>query len=268
VRRNASTALYLAPFPDDTIDNIEVVAGIEALFKVLAPHLRRLIIDMPLRSHYPNEEGSGTVRIPLRRALLGLERIEEFVSVQDELYLSTLPEFPRSEPLVWLSWPNLKRLALYNLDIDDEEIANLKAMPMLQDLVLTRPDQQWTEERHGLWLNLRRGGPRVTVINTYEQHEELHRFTSDRTSAPGGGYSIGYLSVNANPPDNHAALKVCIIDLRGDLVSRGSSVQEDYQLNSNTYEPARNSATEAGSFTKEHALRGDLWHLGLGTHGD
>jgi len=213
---------------------------------------------MPLRTRYPDEEGSGTVRIPLRRAFQGLERVEEFVSVQDELYLSTLADFPPSEPHVWSLWPKLKRLALYNLDMHDEQIATLKAMPMLQDLVLTRPDQQWTEERLGLWLNLRDGGPRVTVVNTYEEHEELHRLTTNRTSAQEGGYSIGYVSVNANPPDNSLMPKVCIIDIRGDLAS----------LNIDGYEPPKDPASEAERFTKEHALRGDVWHLDFGTPGE
>ncbi|KAH7133953.1 hypothetical protein EDB81DRAFT_802855 [Dactylonectria macrodidyma] len=106
----------------------------------LAPVLKCLTIDMPLRSLYPEDDVEG-VRPILRQGFEPLVHLEEFVSVRDELYLATVEG--RSEPQVWATcWPKLRRLALYNLDMDPDsgswiEIARL---PCLELGVFSRAD--------------------------------------------------------------------------------------------------------------------------------
>jgi hypothetical protein len=136
-------SLYIAPFVDDTIENIPVVELISSLFELLAPSLSRLVIDMPLRSLYP-EDDYHDIRPKVREAFEKLTAVEEFTSARDELYLATrewddLNRF-REIP-VWSTWPKLKRLALYNVDMESEGFFNgLRQLGNIETLVFTRPD--------------------------------------------------------------------------------------------------------------------------------
>ena len=80
--------LYLASFPADTIDGLDIAAGIESFFELRSRSLTRRVTDMPLRSLYL-EDGSRSIRPNLRRDLRKLDKLEEFTSAQDELYLDT-----------------------------------------------------------------------------------------------------------------------------------------------------------------------------------
>jgi hypothetical protein len=166
-------SLYLAPFEEDTIDDPPVVKMIASLFKLLSPSLARLVINMALRSLYP-EEDSHSVRPLLREAFQRLTALEEFTSVQDELFLDTRDierdDFVR-EPPVWSLWPRLKHLALYNVDIDSEDVmGSLRKHPSLKVLVLTRADG----EREGTTLSLLTMAHliRVLIVNTASCHPE------------------------------------------------------------------------------------------------
>lgn len=131
--------LWLAPYTGDTIDVPEVADQIRGLFAVLARHLERLVIDMPLRSLYPEEDHCFR-RPVLRSAFLQLTRLKDFTSIRDELYLSTT-EDSMEEQEVWTFWPRLERLALYNIDASGPQF--LRALPQakkLEQLVLTRAD--------------------------------------------------------------------------------------------------------------------------------
>ena len=109
--------MYLAPFSSDTIDEMAVVANIHSLFRTsIGQNLRRLVIDMPLRSVYPEDPGGPLVRPRLRHAFESLTNLQEFVSVKDELYLAVTEE-TRETP-VWSSWKSLRRLSLYNVLLD------------------------------------------------------------------------------------------------------------------------------------------------------
>lgn len=108
---------YSRPSP---LNNLPLCQAVYHLFKCIAPTLRRLIIDIPLRSLYP-EDDHQSVRPFLRHGFSALVNLEEFVSVQDELYLS-IAERRWHEPPVWATcWPKLRRLALYNPVIDTED---------------------------------------------------------------------------------------------------------------------------------------------------
>ena len=133
--RNA-TALSLSPF-GDTIDDQPVCCWVRELFSYTCTTLRRLVIDIPLRSLYP-EDDHLAVRPILRGAFERLENVEEFVSTRDELYLEITDS--RRHPAVWRSWKKLKRLALYNVDLTLWFWQDVAHLPVLETLVLSRSD--------------------------------------------------------------------------------------------------------------------------------
>lgn len=134
------TSLYLAPF-GNTIDNQPTAIWIRELFCLIHPTLKRLVIDIPLRSLYPADDHLN-VRKTLREAFSLLTSLEEFVSVRDELFLDLLePEWrTEREMAVWRLWPRLKRLALYNVAADETFWAGVREMHDLETVVLTRAD--------------------------------------------------------------------------------------------------------------------------------
>ncbi|KAJ0121167.1 hypothetical protein J7T55_008329 [Diaporthe amygdali] len=134
------TNLYLSPF-GSSIDDQPKAIWIRELFCLIHPTLRRLVVDIPLRSLYPADDHLN-VRKTLREAFSLLTEIEEFVSVQDELYLDILePEWrTEKETSVWTLWPKLKRLALYNVDADERFWKSVEGMRELDTVVLTRAD--------------------------------------------------------------------------------------------------------------------------------
>lgn len=134
------TSLYLAPF-GKTIDNQPTAIWIRELFCLIHPTLKRLVIDIPLRSLYPADDHLN-VRKTLREAFSLMTNLEEFVSVRDELFLDLLePEWrTERETIVWRLWPRLKRLALYNVAADEAFWASVRGMNDLETVVLTRAD--------------------------------------------------------------------------------------------------------------------------------
>ncbi|CEJ88293.1 hypothetical protein VHEMI04675 [[Torrubiella] hemipterigena] len=124
---------------DSPLDDHTTATAVRDLLTAVAPTLRSLVIDMPLRSLYPEDDHNG-VRPILRAGFSALTSLENFVSVRDELFLSTTEA--RDEPEVWATlWPKLQRLALYNLDLGAEGIWNqLSNLPYLQAAVFGRAD--------------------------------------------------------------------------------------------------------------------------------
>lgn len=133
-------SLYLSPF-GNTLDNQPTAIWIRELFCLVHPTLRRLVIDMPLRSLYPADDHLN-VRKTLREGFSLLTELEEFTSVRDELYLDILePEWrTERETAVWTLWPKLRRLALYNVDADERFWKSVRNMRELDTVVLTRAD--------------------------------------------------------------------------------------------------------------------------------
>jgi hypothetical protein len=157
--------LYLAPFPGRTIRDRKIIKQITELFILLGPSLKRLVIDMPLRSHYPEEDVIDRLRPILRHGFEQLVHLEEFSSVKDELYLAywdpgshdVIPdpeddEFDafehRLNDFMFQGWTNLRSLALYNCFLEDGFGTALACMPMLERVVLSRPDY---DEEESLW---------------------------------------------------------------------------------------------------------------------
>lgn len=130
------TALFLAPF-GDTIDDQPTATWIRELFSYTSTTLKRLIIDMPLRSVYPERDHLG-VRNILREGFQRLEQLEEFVSVRDELFLDV--NWHGGEPAFWTKWPKLKRLAIYNPSTHPAFWRDVAKMSNLETIVMTRAD--------------------------------------------------------------------------------------------------------------------------------
>lgn len=164
-------SLYLAPFEMDTIDELPVVKMIDHLFELLSPSLNRLVIDMPLRSLYPDDD-TQEIRPVLRKAFQRLTALKEFVSARDELYLATwvVEGFNlEREPLVWSLWPQLEQLALYNVDICCYRfLGSLKQLPNLKVLVLTRADGE--QDVSALDLITMKPLKRLLIVNTASCH--------------------------------------------------------------------------------------------------
>jgi hypothetical protein len=151
-------SLYLAPFPGRTIRDRKIISQIAELFTLLGPSLKRLVINMPLRSHYPMEDTVERLRPILRKGFEQLVHLEEFSSVRDELYLaywnSEVADVPYPVDNLddedgfehWLDdfmferWPQLRCLALYNRMLHYSFRQAIGRMPMLERVVLSRPD--------------------------------------------------------------------------------------------------------------------------------
>ena len=133
--RNA-TALSLSPF-GETIDDLPLCLWVRELFNYTCETLRRLIIDIPLRSLYPEDDHLAVRRV-LRGGFQRLENLEEFVSTRDELYLAVTED--GHHPAVWGSWKKLRRLALYNADLTFYFWQDVARLPALEILVLSRSD--------------------------------------------------------------------------------------------------------------------------------
>ncbi|KAH7150153.1 hypothetical protein B0J13DRAFT_549640 [Dactylonectria estremocensis] len=129
-----------SPSPKPPLADMQTAIVVRDILLTLAPVLKCLIIDMPLRSLYPEYDKEG-IRPILRHGFEALVHLEEFVSIRDELFLAIVED--ETEHHVWATcWPKLRRLALYNLDMDPEEGAWLEivGLPCLELGVFTRAD--------------------------------------------------------------------------------------------------------------------------------
>ncbi len=189
-RPSASTrSLYLAPFLNDSIDDRFIVLSICRLFAHISPSLTRLVIDMPLRSLYPEDDRRG-VRKLLRSAFQKLTALEEFVSTRDELYLGTHRRWAANaevEPEIWSLWPKLRRLALYNVDVSNLDfLHDIQECTELTHLVMTRSDgleepiESLLSTPH---LRISDFLRRVTIVNTWGAYTRAHtRVQSELTN--------------------------------------------------------------------------------------
>ncbi|KAJ6444056.1 ubx [Purpureocillium lavendulum] len=169
-----------APSPLD----LPTALAVRDIFRALAPYLRRLVIDMPLRSLYPDQD-RYRVRPVLRSAFQALVNLEEFTSVQDELFLNAY-SLGHGEPLVWLHcWKKLRRLCIYNPDIGSQQPVwdGMVLHPTLEVAIFARADMNdITEEdmAYGTvdikkaWFNSR---SRISDIDPAKRERAEKRFT-------------------------------------------------------------------------------------------
>lgn len=135
--------LYLAPF-SRFLDDQPTAIWIRELFCLIGLQIKRLVVDIPLRSLSPADDHLD-VRRTLREGFAELSHIEEFVSVRDELYLDVLePTWRRvgqpAKSMAWTAWPYLRRLALYNVFAGTSFWADVRRLSRLETVVLTRAD--------------------------------------------------------------------------------------------------------------------------------
>jgi len=242
------------------------VNAIDALFKSLAPHLRRLTIDMPLRYCYSDQGGGQHLRLGLRKAFLRLECIEEFVSISNEPYLHPLlPVHSKLEPTVWSSWKSLRRLALYNLDVTDVIVDALNGLPELHRLVLTCSTLMGNLPQVA---GCHASDPRITIINHNSGHfvEYEHALPLlDQATAAFGVSGTGCIYPPIAPEDSPETPRVYLIDVYG---KDGDAHQREHELVFRRFHDdhwAYNhqylniQRFDCQSFTKEFALSGELW---------
>ena len=131
--------LDAAFFEASPLNDLPTVSAVRQLLLAVAPTLQRLIIDMPLRSLYP-EQDQKQVRPLLREGFSALGALEEFTSVCDELALGTTLTWLSETPVWATQWPKLRCLALYNPDLSIAFWSSLVRLPNLREVTLSRAD--------------------------------------------------------------------------------------------------------------------------------
>ncbi|CAH0000059.1 unnamed protein product [Clonostachys byssicola] len=152
----------LSPCPHPQINDLPVATAVQDIFIAVAPTLRRLIVNIPLRSLYPEEDQLG-VKAVLRRGFEALVNLEEFASLQDELYVGTEtgPQAIEQEEVWATRWPKLRRLYLYNPLIEEEFWYDVLRSPNLEVVIVGRPDGNSSEpaDVKRRWISALEGNP-------------------------------------------------------------------------------------------------------------
>ena len=236
----ASTSMYLAPFTGDTIDEPKVVEDLHSLFDIVGNSVRRMVTDMPLRSAYPDRREGREIRVPLRNAFRKLMALEEFTSVRDELYLSTImPKANDIEPPVWSRWPSLQRLALYNVDISEDLLKNATRLRSIKRLVLTRPDGM---EDLGQLREALTPATTIVIVNTWESHLPAQRRWIRKAVDAGQGQRVTHSEIQYSYTRDIAhVMAVCVSEI---ALNGGHDAQHIYQCQ---------------DWVKTEALSGTLW---------
>lgn len=246
---NTSMGLYISPFLNDSIDEPLIVQRVHSLFLAVSLSLRRLVIDMPLRLLYP-EDDHNRVRPILRAAFASLAVVEEFCSVRDELFLDTVEL--QNEPEVWTFWPHLKRLALYNVDVSSFRfLAALQKCEGMTNLVLTRPDGLEESIEASEFLPLPHL-QRVMIVNTAEGHRQspLFRRLTWRSCFLG---RIWTASPHFSPTFDMAESAAAAGDAMDRLLVR---IDVPMPTGREGYDPE-----VCQEWVRDHAIDGSLWEL-------
>ena len=237
----ASTSMFLAPFTGDTINEPKVVEDLYNLFDILGNSVRRMVIDMPLRSAYPDRREGREIRVPLRNAFRKLMALEEFTSVRDEQYLSTImPKANDIEPPVWTRWPALRKLALYNVDISEDLLKNANRLHSIKTLILIRPDGM---EDLGPLREALTPATTIVIVNTWESHLPAQRRWIGKAIEAGQRQRITHSEIQYSYTRDIAHVKaVCVSEI---ALNGGHDAQHIYQCQ---------------DWIKAEALSGTLWH--------
>ena len=128
------TTLYLRPF-GRTLDDQPLALWVRELFCEVCDSLRRLVVDMPFAT-MDRWSDHLSVRRTLRDGFARLARLEEFVCVRDYPTLSMADD----ETDVWRLWPELRRLVLFKVPVDNHWFWwDVATLPQLDTVVLPRP---------------------------------------------------------------------------------------------------------------------------------
>jgi hypothetical protein len=169
------TSLSLSPFLDD-VGDMSLCTSVRDLLSYASETLCKLVIDIPLRAWFPeddeDEDEHKNVRKVLREGFEGLVNLEEFVSTQDELYLD-LTYHDRERAVIWTHWPKLKRLALYNVAADADFWRNVACHPSLQTIVLSNPDCLMEDDPKAEYFKHNSRPLRVVMCRFFHNHPHL-----------------------------------------------------------------------------------------------
>ena len=127
------TSLYLAPF-GASLDDLPTATGVRELLCEVCETLRRLVIHMPFSTLDVREDQRGVKRT-LRDGFEQLCKLEEFACIGEYPTLS----MPGAYTDVWLLWPELQRLLLFDVPAGFHWLWwDIATLPRLQHVVLAR----------------------------------------------------------------------------------------------------------------------------------
>lgn len=161
------------------LDDLGTAMAVHDIFKALGPSLRRLVVDIPLRTLWPENDRKHIKKV-LWRGFESLVHLEEFTSVRDELFLYAA--YQRSWSFA--AWPDLRRLSLYNLDLSFDTISGGFLVDIfseegpkgIQHLVCPRPDglEEGVDELREMYHSNAKRTVSGTLVLTHVDSEELH----------------------------------------------------------------------------------------------
>lgn len=129
------TSLYLDPF-ERSLEDQPTAIRVRELFFEVCQTLRRLVVRIPFSS-LDRLDDRLNVRRTLRDGFEQLTGLEEFVCLEEYPALS-VPEEHTTD--VWRLWPELKRLCLFNVPINNHWLWwDIATLMKLQHVVLARP---------------------------------------------------------------------------------------------------------------------------------
>ncbi|RFN46297.1 hypothetical protein FIE12Z_9451 [Fusarium flagelliforme] len=227
-------------FPPSPLEDIDMCEAVKSLLLTLAPGLKTIVVDMPLRSLYPADDELG-VRKLLREGFEALVNIEELVSINDELYLATKED--HSEPQVWTKWPNLQRISLYNVYMGPELWKDMLLCPQLHKTVFPRADSD-NSRRHDIKGELSTAWAEATGQNSQKyQGPEITIALCDWYRQPYDfvSYTESWRDLD---PDNLMSIRTVIIDPQYDPAFQNVDDEQIYTCK---------------NWIRERALRGSLW---------
>ncbi|KAG8421032.1 hypothetical protein J3458_002939 [Metarhizium acridum] len=130
------TSLYLAPF-GPSLDDQPTAEWVRELFCEVCDSLRRLVVHMPFASLDPLDDHLN-VRRTLREGFEQLTKVEEFTCLAEYPALSV----PDAHTDVWRLWPDLKRLTLFGVPLDNHWLWwDIATLPELRHVVLAQPQR-------------------------------------------------------------------------------------------------------------------------------
>ncbi|KAI5461770.1 hypothetical protein BGZ63DRAFT_424632 [Mariannaea sp. PMI_226] len=231
-----------------SLNDLPTVMAVRDILLAVAPTLRRLTIDMPLRSLYPEDDHQG-VRPILRQGFEALSNLEEFSSIRDELFLRMDGE---DDLPVWsLHWPKLRRLCLYNVYLEDILMHHLTRPQHLEVAIFPRADVDSPLTQFDIkqeWLSAL--GQSGHAVNS------LHRQPSNRPT----GITIVLANWAPLQPVFSARLRSRWAELDPDNLVRillADAIQPRAQVDGDV-----NPIELTQEFIMQHALAGTLWEEG------
>jgi hypothetical protein len=168
------TSLSLAPF-ESNINDWGVCCLVHELFCFTCETLKKLIIDIPLWSIGPSRDRLG-LRPVLREGFERLINLEEFVNIQDELFLDVSEG---EQAFVWRSWPKLKRMALGGSSLVPAFWRQVALHSSLETLFVTCPDEMRSYDPKAEYLKHTTRPLRFVVLTTLSWRVERSDYLWD-----------------------------------------------------------------------------------------